>query len=44
MNVDLYNAFNASTILRYRETFRDFLDPRQILTARFVKFSAQFDF
>ncbi len=44
LNLDIYNAFNASTILRYRETFDDFLNPRDILVARFVKFSAQFDF
>jgi hypothetical protein len=30
--------------LRYLETFDAFLNPAEILTARFFKFSAQFDF
>jgi hypothetical protein len=44
LNLDIYNAFNSNTILRYLETFDDFLNPAEILTARFFKFSAQFDF
>jgi len=44
LNLDLYNALNANTILRYQETFDQFLNPAEILTARVYKFSAQFDF
>jgi hypothetical protein len=44
LNLDLYNALNANTILRYQETFDQFFNPAEILTARVFKFSAQFDF
>jgi hypothetical protein len=44
LNLDIYNAFNANSILVYQETFDQFLDPAEILVARFFKFSAQFDF
>jgi hypothetical protein len=44
LNLDLYNAFNANTALVYQETFDDFLNPAEIMVARFFKFSAQFDF
>ena len=44
LNFDLYNALNANTILRYQETFDQFMNPAEVLTARVYKFSAQFDF
>ena len=44
LNLDIYNALNSNTILRYRESFDDFLNPRDVLVARFFKVSAQFDF
>ena len=44
LNLDIYNALNSNTILRYEEGFDEFLNPREILVARFFKFSAQFDF
>ena len=44
VNLDIYNALNANSILRYEEGFDVFLSPREILVARFFKFSAQFDF
>jgi hypothetical protein len=44
LNLDIYNALNSNSILRYLETFNDFLNPAEILTARFLKFSVQFDF
>jgi hypothetical protein len=44
LNLDIYNAFNANSILEYLETFDDFLNPAEVLTARFFKLSAQFEF
>jgi hypothetical protein len=51
INFDLYNAFNANTILTYNNNFAvaptgaiTWLQPTQILQARFFKISAQFDF
>jgi hypothetical protein len=44
LNVDLYNALNASTILAQSNAFANWQTPQRILTARFVKFSVQFDF
>ena len=44
LNLDIYNAFNSNSILRYLGTFDDFLNPAEIMVARFFKFSAQFDF
>jgi len=44
LNLDIYNALNANTILRYQETFAQFMNPAEILTARVFKMSAQFDF
>ena len=48
-NLDLYNAFNASTVLAVNNTFRvtgdnTWLQPTQILDARLLKISAQLDF
>jgi hypothetical protein len=50
LNFDLYNAFNANTILTFNENLSiaptgavNWLQPTQILQARFFKISAQFD-
>jgi hypothetical protein len=50
INFDLYNALNANTILTYNNTFGvgatgavTWLQPTQILQARFFKISGQFD-
>jgi hypothetical protein len=43
-NVDLYNALNSSAVLAQNDTFSDWQRPTEILIARFVKFSVQFDF
>jgi hypothetical protein len=44
-NVDLYNVFNASTPINLNSTYNaTWRQPTQILDARLLKFSAQFDF
>jgi hypothetical protein len=43
-NVDVYNALNSSAVLLQNDTFGDWQRPTEILIARFVKFSVQFDF
>ena len=43
LNVDLYNAFNANTVLNENTNFGSYRQPNNILQARFVKFSLQFD-
>ncbi len=43
-NVDVYNALNSSAVLLQNDTFGDWQRPTEILIARFVKFSLQFDF
>jgi carboxypeptidase family protein len=43
--VDIYNVLNRSDVLTYNNTFgQAWLRPTAILTARWVKFGAQFDF
>jgi hypothetical protein len=44
LSFDLYNAFNASPVLSQNNNFAAWQVPTSILTARFVKISAQFDF
>jgi hypothetical protein len=45
VSVDLYNAFNASTVLAQNNTFGPvWLQPQAIFTARFAKVSVQLDF
>jgi hypothetical protein len=44
---DLYNVLNSSAVLTYNQTFIPggaWLTPLTVLTPRFVKLSAQFDF
>jgi hypothetical protein len=44
-NEDLYNVFNASTPINLNSTYNaTWRQPTQILDARLLKFSAQFDF
>jgi hypothetical protein len=47
IGVDMYNALNSLAILTYNNTFvpgGTWLQPQSILTARMVKFSAEFTF
>jgi len=52
VNVDLYNALNANTVLTLQNTYNptvlsgtgSWQQPLSILTARFIKFGVQFDF
>jgi hypothetical protein len=47
VGVDIYNAFNSLAILTYNNTFvpgGTWLQPQSVLTARMVKFSAEFTF
>jgi hypothetical protein len=52
IGVELFNALNASPVLTYNQVFSPavlsgagaWLQPTQVLTPRFVKFSATFDF
>jgi hypothetical protein len=50
---DIYNILNSDAVLTYNQTFvlpnatnpnGSWLNPTSLLTPRFVKFSAQFDF
>jgi hypothetical protein len=44
LSVDIFNALNADTISTYSTAYETLWKPSTILQARFVKFSAQFDF
>jgi len=47
VNVDVYNALNASMILSQNNTFggaKPWLQPQSILSSRFATVSVQFDF
>jgi hypothetical protein len=37
VSVDIYNAFNSSAVLAVNDSFASWLQPEQILTARFAK-------
>jgi hypothetical protein len=43
-HVDIYNLFNASPVLSENPNYAAFRRPTEILLARFVRLSAQFDF
>jgi hypothetical protein len=43
-SMDIYNLFNASSVLDENPNYATFRRPTSILLARFVRFSAQFDF
>jgi hypothetical protein len=44
LNLDVYNAFNAATVLTYSNQYASLYRPQSILQARFAKISTQFDF
>ena len=44
LNLDVYNALNASPIINYSTAYATFLQPQGILTSRFAKVSVQFNF
>jgi hypothetical protein len=52
VGIDVYNLFNSDAILTYNQTYSPsvaagpggWLQPTSVLTPRFIKFSAQFDF
>ncbi len=52
VGIDIYNLFNSDAILTYNQTYSPtvgagpggWLQPTSVLTPRFIKFSAQFDF
>jgi hypothetical protein len=44
VSLDLYNALNGNTVLAMNNNFAAWQRPTSILTARFVKLSAQVDF
>jgi hypothetical protein len=44
VSVDVYNVFNANTVLQVNNNFATWQQPQAIMQARFVKFSVQFDF
>ena len=44
VNLDLFNAFNQSTVLTVNNNYASWLQPLSIVSARLVKISVQFDF
>ena len=44
LNLDLYNALNANTVLTQNNSYAVWQQPQTILLARFTKISVQFDF
>jgi hypothetical protein len=44
VNLDVYNALNASTVLQESTAYAMFRQAQVILLARFAKVSVQFDF
>jgi hypothetical protein len=52
VGLEIYNALNASSVLTYNQTFNpavqsglgSWLQPTQVMTPRFLKITAQFDF
>ena len=44
VNLDVYNALNAATVLTYGNQYEALFRPQTILQERFAKISAQFDF
>ena len=47
LGIDVYNALNSSAVLAYNQAFiaaGAWLTPTQVLSARFAKLSAQFNF
>jgi hypothetical protein len=44
LNLDIYNLFNASTVLTVNNAYASWLRPTSILLARFAKVGMQIDF
>ena len=44
LNVDVFNALNANPVLTENANRAAWRTPTEILTARFVRFSVQYDF
>jgi hypothetical protein len=44
VNLDVYNLFNANTVLTVNYAYATWLRPTSILLARFAKIGVQFDF
>jgi hypothetical protein len=44
LGVDLFNALNSNAVVRENNNFAVWRRPTEILTARFVRFSVQYDF
>jgi len=44
VNLDLFNAFNRSTVLTVNNNYASWLQPLSIVSARLAKISVQFDF
>jgi hypothetical protein len=44
VNLDVYNVFNANTVLTMNYAYASWQRPTSILLARFAKISAQLDF
>jgi hypothetical protein len=44
LNLDVYNVFNANTVLTQNNSYAVWQQPQTILLARFAKISVQFDF
>jgi hypothetical protein len=44
LNLDIYNLFNANTVLTLNNAFATWQRPTSILLARFAKIGMQFDF
>jgi hypothetical protein len=44
LNLDVYNLFNANTVLTVNHAFATWQRPTSILLARFAKIGMQFDF
>ena len=43
-SIDIFNALNTDVVLTQSNSFANWQQAQSILTARFVKFSIQFDF
>jgi hypothetical protein len=44
VSVDVYNALNTDAVVNANQNFNAWLRPTQILNARQIKFSVQFDY
>ena len=44
VSIDLFNVLNGDTITTFSTAYESLYRPQTLVQARFVKFSAQFDF